>query len=90
MPKSAWCGTRALDCWCDGMSVAEGQEKIAQAWEDLMRAIGMPTRLSELNVPPEDMPIIAAQTVNNFNANAGARSKAERVAASMDLMQAAW
>jgi alcohol dehydrogenase class IV len=83
-------GAEALECWQDGMSAAEGQEAIARALEELMRAMGMPTRVSELQFPHEDIPIIAGETVKNFNANPGARSEHERIAASIALMEAAW
>jgi alcohol dehydrogenase class IV len=83
-------GAEALECWRDGMSAAEGQEATARALEELMRAMGMPTRVSELQVPHQDIPIIAGETVKNFNANPGARSEDERIAASIALMEAAW
>ena len=83
-------GAAALECWRDGMSAAEGQEAIARALEDLLRAMGMPTRVSPLQFPRGDIPIIAGETVKNFNANPGARSADERIAASIALMEAAW
>jgi alcohol dehydrogenase class IV len=83
-------GATALECWRDGMSAAEGQEAIARALQELIRAMGMPTRISELQFPYQDIPIIAAETVKNFNANPGARSQDERIASSIALMQAAW
>jgi alcohol dehydrogenase class IV len=83
-------GAEALECWQDGMSAAEGQEAIARALEELLRAMGMPTRVSELQFSREDIPIIAAETAKNFNANAGARSEDERIATSIALMEAAW
>jgi alcohol dehydrogenase class IV len=72
------------------MSAAAGQEAIAQALEELLRAMGMPTRVSELQFPRADIPAIAAETARNFNANAGPRSEDERIAASVALMEAAW
>jgi alcohol dehydrogenase class IV len=83
-------GAEALECWQDGMGAAEGQEAIARALEKLMRAMGMPTRVSELQFPRDDIPVIADETVKNFNANPGARSEDERIAASVALMEAAW
>ena len=72
------------------MSATEGQEAIARALEDLLRAMGMPTRVSRLQIPRADMPVIASETVGNFNANPGARSEDERTATSTALMEAAW
>jgi alcohol dehydrogenase class IV len=83
-------GAEALRCWQGGMSAAEGQEAIAQALEELMRAMGMPTRVSELQFPQGDIPVIAGETVKNFNANAGVRSENEQIASSIALIEAAW
>ena len=83
-------GAEVLECWRDGMNAAEGQEAIARALEGLMREMGMPTRVSRLEFPREDIPIIAGETVKNFNANPGARSEDERLAKSIALMEAAW
>ena len=83
-------GAEALECWRDGMSAAEGQEAIARTLEDLLRAMGMPTRVSQLQFPRADIPVIAGETVKNFNANPGARSEDERTATSIALMEAAW
>lgn len=83
-------GAEALGCWRAGMSADEAQEAIALAYEQLMRDVGMPTRLSELGIPREDIPAVACETVKNFNADAGGSSPEARVAASVDLMNAAW
>ena len=42
---------------------------------------GMPIRLRDLGIPKGDIPGIAAETVKNFNANAGARSAEARIEA---------
>jgi len=63
---------------------------IADELERLYRCVGMPIRLSELNIPRSAIPLIAGQTVKNFNANAGVRSDSERVAAAQQLLEAAY
>lgn len=83
-------GAEALQCWQDGMSAAAGQEAIARTLEELMRAMGMPTRVSELQFPYGEIPIIARETVRNFNANAGVRAEDEQIATSIALLEAAW
>jgi alcohol dehydrogenase class IV len=83
-------GAEALGCWHAGMSAEEGQEAIADTLDSLLRSIGMPTRVSELGFPREDIPAISAETVANFNANAETRSDDARIAASMALLEAAW
>jgi hypothetical protein len=43
-----------------------------------------------MNIPRSAIPLIAAQTVKNFNANAGVRSDGERIAAAQRLLEAAY
>ena len=63
---------------------------IADELERLYRCVGMPIRLSEMNIPRSALPLIAGQTVKNFNANAGVRSDSERIAAAQRLLEAAY
>jgi alcohol dehydrogenase class IV len=63
---------------------------IADELERLYRSVGMPIRLSEMNIPRSALPLIAGQTVKNFNANAGVRSESERIAAAQRLLEAAY
>lgn len=63
---------------------------IANELERLYRGVGMPIRLSEMNIPRSALPLIAGQTVKNFNANAGVRSDSERIAAAQQLLEAAY
>lgn len=63
---------------------------IADELERLYRSVGMPIRLSEMNIPRSAIPLIAGQTVKNFNANAGVRSDSERIAAAQQLLEAAY
>lgn len=83
-------GAEPLGCWSDGMSAAQGQEAIASALESLLADMGMPTWVSQLGISRDDIPLIAAETVRNFNANAGTRSEDDRRAATVSLLQAAW
>ena len=63
---------------------------IADELERLYRCVGMPVRLGEMNIPRSAIPLIAGQTVKNFNANAGVRSDSERIAAAQRLLEAAY
>ena len=63
---------------------------IADELERLYRGVGMPVRLRELDIPRSALPLIAGQTVKNFNANAGVRSDSERIAAAQQLLDAAY
>ncbi len=75
-----------------GLSPGTGPLKpiIADELERLYRSVGMPIRLSEMNIPRSALPLIAGQTVKNFNANAGVRSDSERIAAAQQLLEAAY
>jgi hypothetical protein len=63
---------------------------IADELERLYRCVGMPVRLSELNIPRSAIPVIAGLTVKNFNADAGVRSDSDRIAAAERLLEAAY
>jgi alcohol dehydrogenase class IV len=63
---------------------------IADELERLYRRVGMPIRLSEMNIPRSAIPVIAGLTVKNFNANAGVRSDSDRIAAAERLLEAAY
>ena len=75
-----------------GLSPGTGPVRlvIADELDRLYRCVGMPVRLSEMNIPRSAIPLIAAQTVKNFNANAGVRSDGERIAAAERLLEAAY
>ena len=49
----------------------------------------MPTRVHELDIPQADLPLLAHDTLKNFNANPGARSEGY-VDEMLQLLQAAW
>lgn len=80
----------ALGAWREGMEAAEAAGAAADALEEVYRAAGAPTRFRDLDIPEDDLIEIAKLTVKNFNANRGARSGDDQIAASLKLMQAAW
>ena len=79
----------ALGVWRDGMSSAEAAAATATALDAFYRSIGMPTRLHELDIPQDDLTLLAHDTLKNFNANPGARSEGY-VDEMLQLLQAAW
>jgi alcohol dehydrogenase class IV len=81
---------RALGIWREGMAARTAALAVADTLESLYVRIGVPTRLRQLAVPREDLDAIANETVKNFNANAGVRSPAERVADARRLLEAAY
>jgi alcohol dehydrogenase class IV len=89
-PRAARQVAEAVGVWRDGMDARQAAVAVADALEDLYRRIGVPIRLRELGIPREDLPLIASQTVKNFNANAGVRSAEEQVAGAARLLEAAY
>jgi alcohol dehydrogenase class IV len=81
---------RALEAWQDGMDGRQAALAVADRLDALYTKLGMPTRLRQLEIPREDFPKIAADTVKNFNANAGARSPESQVANALWLLEAAY
>lgn len=79
----------ALGVWRDGMSAVEAAAATADALEAFYRSLGMPTRLHELDIPPDDLPLVARDTLKNFNANPGTRPEgyADEM---LRFLQAAW
>ena len=60
---------QALDAWRDGDPVAEAPERAAAALERAFQAIGMPTRLSQLDFPRASLPVVLENSLKNFNAD---------------------
>lgn len=60
---------RALEVWHDGDPLAQAPFKAADALEQLFHSIGMPARLSELDIPRSSLPIIVERSLKNFNAD---------------------
>ena len=80
----------ALGVWRGGMGAEAAALAVADRLEAVYTAQGVPTRVSQLDIPQDDLIGIARQTVKNFNANAGARSEEDQVQDALHLLQAAW
>jgi len=80
----------ALCVWRDGMDARQAALAVADRLEALYARIGVPTRLRQLDIPRDDLPNIAGETVKNFNANAGMRSPQEQIAEALRLLEAAY
>ena len=78
-----------LDLGLDDASAGDCAEAIAGALRSIYRSAGMPTRLRDLDVPREDLDLIAADTQKNFNANPGMRDQDE-VSEMRAILEAAW
>ena len=62
-----------LGVWKSGMSVEAAAAAAADALAAFYQSIGMPARLRDLQIPEGDLPILAGDTLMNFNANPGDR-----------------
>ena len=71
------------------MTAADAAQASAEALQRIYSNIGMPTRLRELNIPREQLPLLAQDTLKNFNANPGGRS-ADYAMQMQRLLEAAW
>jgi alcohol dehydrogenase class IV len=79
----------ALGVWKEGMSSEAAAAATAEALESLFTSIGMPTRVRALEIAESELPLLARDTLKNFNANPGARSE-DYVGEMLQLLQAAW
>jgi alcohol dehydrogenase class IV len=80
---------QALGVWREGMSAEDATAATADALDGFYRSIGMPTRVGELAIPEADLPLVARDTLKNFNANPGLRPEGY-VGEMLRLLQAAW
>jgi alcohol dehydrogenase class IV len=80
---------RALGVWNEGMSSDAAAAATADALDSLLASIGMPTRVRALGIPAEELPLLARDTLKNFNANPGVRSDSY-VDDMLGLLRAAW
>ncbi len=80
---------QALGVWQEGMSAAAAAEATGAALDSLYRDIGMPSRVHELDIPAADLPLLAQDTLKNFNANPGNRP-GDYTNQMLTLLQAAW
>jgi alcohol dehydrogenase class IV len=89
-PPAAEKVARALEVWRDGMDGRGAALAVADRLDALYTKLGMPTRVRQLDIPREDFSKIAADTVKNFNANAGTRSPDAQIADALRLLEAAY
>lgn len=88
--RSARQVAEALEVWRDGMDARAAALAVADMLEALYTRVGVPTRLRQLQIPRDDLPAIAKETVKNFNANAGVRSPQQQIEDAMRVLEAAY
>lgn len=81
---------QAVGVWREGMDGRQAALAVADWLEATYTRMGMPTTLRQLEIPRDDLKNIAAETVKNFNANAGMRSAEEQIADALRLLEAAY
>jgi alcohol dehydrogenase class IV len=79
----------ALDAWKSGDPVNEAPERAATAFERFSSSFGMPTRVSELGIPRESLPVILERSLKNFNADPKREFVRERELL-MQVLEATW
>lgn len=80
----------ALEVWREGMDARGAGLAVADRLESLYTRVGVPTRVRQLNVPREDLQVIANETVKNFNFNRGMRSAEDQIRDALHLLEAAY
>ena len=88
--RSARQVAEALEVWRDGMDARTAALAVADRLEDLYTRVGVPTRLRQIDIPREDLQLIANETVKNFNYNPGQRSAEDQIADALRLLEAAY
>jgi alcohol dehydrogenase class IV len=81
---------QAMGVWQDGMSPADAAHAVADRLEAIYAQTGVPTKVSQLGIPQDDLIGIARETTKNFNFNRGTRSEEDQVQDALSLLQAAW
>jgi alcohol dehydrogenase class IV len=79
----------AIGVWQDGMTAEDAARATADALDALYDRIGMPKRLRQLDIPRDELPLLAEDTLKNFNANPGARPDGY-VDLMLGYLEAAW
>ncbi|MCL4746574.1 MAG: iron-containing alcohol dehydrogenase [Burkholderiaceae bacterium] len=80
---------QAIGVWERGMTADAAASATADALDALYRRIGMPARLGELDIPRSELPLLAKDTLKNFNANPGDRPH-DHTQRMLRLLEAAW
>jgi hypothetical protein len=88
-PKSMCRIAAGLDAWRDEDPVADAPERAAVAFEREFASFGMPTRVAELGIPRESLPVILEHSLKNFNADPKREFIRER-ALLMQVLEATW
>ena len=79
----------AMGVWRKGMNSVDAANATADRLEEIYREIGMPSRIRDVDIPKADLPLLAQDTLKNFNANPGNRPD-DYVDQMLSLLEASW
>ncbi len=79
----------ALGAGADGLTADAAARAAADALGALYARVGMPTRVRDLGIDEASLPLVAADTLKNFNANRGRRAP-DHVERMLDLLRSCW
>ena len=79
----------AMGVWRKGMNSVDAATATADRLEEIYREIGMPSRIRDVDIPKADLPLLAQDTLKNFNANPGNRPD-DYVDQMLSLLEASW
>jgi alcohol dehydrogenase class IV len=79
----------ALGIEAEHLNAQSAADASAEKLTEIFSGLGMPVRLRELQIPQGDLPLLATDTLKNFNANPGGRTE-DYVASMQTLLAAAW
>jgi alcohol dehydrogenase class IV len=79
----------ALGAGADGMTSNAAARAAADALGALYEGIGMPARVRDLGIDEASLPLVAGDTLKNFNANRGRRAP-DHVERTLDLLRSCW
>jgi alcohol dehydrogenase class IV len=80
---------QGLGVWHEGDDLASAPDKAAAELERVFRSVGVPVRLSELNIARDSLPLMVEKSLKNFNADPKREFVKERDMLHA-LMQACW
>jgi alcohol dehydrogenase class IV len=80
---------KALGVWEAGLTPVQAPQRVADKLDSTFRSIGMPTRLSELNIDRAVFPRLVEHSLTNFNADPK-REFAREPETLAEVLEAAW
>jgi len=80
---------QGLGVWRDGDALGDAPAKAAAELEQVCKSVGMPSRVSQLDIPRESLPLIVQKSLKNFNADPKQEFARERERL-LEVIEACW